>query len=353
MKYIFSLLLCVLLLNLAHAQKSLRIWPEAKAQEWYGKQSWLSGCDYIPSTAINQLEMWQKETFDTATINRELGWAQDLGFNTMRVFLHDLAWKADPEGLKERMKTFLTIAASHKIKPFFVFFDDCWNPDAKAGKQPDPKPGIHNSGWVRSPSAAVHNDSTQWDYLGYYVHDVLATFKHDKRILMWDLYNEPGNSGYTGNSLPLLKAVFKWARKVNPDQPLTVGYWADNEKFKELNTYTFANSDIISYHNYDTLQAHAKKVEELKAYKRPLVCTEYMARPRGSTFLTIMPLLKKENVGAINWGFVEGKTQTKYAWDTPIPSGAEPKLWFHEILHTDGRPYDEKETEFIKEENKR
>lgn len=352
MKKLCSIFLLILFYS-AEAQKLPRLWPEAKAQEWYSKQGWLTGCNYIPSTAINQLEMWQKETFDTATINRELGWAQDLGFNTMRVFLHDLAWQEDQEGFKERIRTFLTIAASHHIKPFFVFFDDCWNPDAKPGKQPAPKPGIHNSGWIRSPSAAIHNDSTRWDYLAYYVHDILASFRHDKRILMWDLYNEPGNSGYTYESLPLLRAVFRWARKVNPDQPLTVGWWTDNENCKEMNAFIFANSDVVSYHNYDSVQYHAKKIEELKAYHRPMVCTEYMARPRGSTFFTIMPLLKKENIGAVNWGFVDGKTQTKYAWDTPIPSGAEPTLWFHEILHTVGTPYDAKETQFIKQENGR
>ncbi len=337
----------------SQAQKLPKPWPAEKAQEWYSKQGWLTGCNYIPSTAINQLEMWQKNTFDTATIDRELGWAQELGFNTMRVFLHDIVWQEDQEGFKERIRTFLTIAASHNIRPFFVFFDDCWNPDPKPGKQPAPKPGIHNSGWMRSPSATVHNDSTQWDYLSYYVHDILASFKHDKRILMWDLYNEPGNSGYTRQSLPLLKAIFRWARKVNPDQPLTAGWWTDNENFKELNAFTLANSDVITYHCYEPEPQHAKKIAELKTLNRPLICTEYMARPRGSTFFTIMPLLKKENVGAVNWGFVDGKTQTKYAWDTPIANGAEPGLWFHEILHRDGTPYDEKETAFIKEENKR
>jgi hypothetical protein len=346
-------LLFILSFYTSQAQQLPKLWPAQRAQEWYDQQGWLSGCNYIPSTAINQLEMWQKETFDTVTINRELGWAQDLGFNTMRVFLHDLAWQQDAEGFKGRMKTFLTIAAAHHIKPFFVFFDDCWNPDARAGKQNSPRPGIHNSGWVRSPSEAVHNDPAQWDYLNYYVHDILSTFRHDKRILMWDLYNEPGNSGYTSNSLPLLKAIFTWARKVNPDQPLTVGFWTDNEKFKTLNTFAFANSDIVSYHCYDSLQYHVKRIDELKAYKRPLVCTEYMARPKGSTFFIIMPLLKRENIGAINWGFVDGKTQTKYAWDTPIPGGAEPRLWFHEILHTNGTPYIARETEFIKMENKR
>lgn len=333
------------------AQQLNRRWPEAKAKQWYAQQGWLTGCDYVPSTAINQLEMWQKATFDTATIDRELGWAQDLGFNTMRVFLHDLVWKEDAEGFKERIRIFLGICAAHKIRPMLVFFDDCWNPDPKIGAQPKPKPGIHNSGWMRSPSESVHNDSTQWDYLQYYVHDILSTFRHDKRILLWDLYNEPGNSGYTQKSLPLLRSIFRWARKVNPDQPLTVCWWTDNERFRQLNDFAFANSDVISYHDYDSVQYHEKKIAELKAFHRPLICTEYMARPRGSTFFTIMPLLKRENVAAINWGFIDGKSQTKYAWDTPIPDGSEPKIWFHEILHTDGTPYDEKETAFIKSMN--
>ncbi|MES2458294.1 MAG: glycoside hydrolase family 2 TIM barrel-domain containing protein [Bacteroidota bacterium] len=321
-------------------------WPVKKANDWYAAEPWRAGSNYNPASSINQLEFWQKDTFDPKEIDKELGWAQGLGLTTMRVYLHDMAWKQDPEGFKGRMKTFLTIAAKHNIKPLFVFFDDCWNAEGAIGKQPAPKPGVHNSGWVRSPFKSVHDDPKQWGYLKTYVQDVLRTFANDKRILLWDLYNEPGNSGNGSASLPLLKAVFGWAREVNPSQPLSAGVWDDN--LKELNAFQIANSDVITYHSYDKAPVHQKRIDELKAEKRPLICTEYMARRNGSTFQTIMPMLKAQKIAAINWGFVDGKSNTKYAWDEPIKDGSEPKLWFHEIFRKDGTPYKKEETDLIK-----
>ena len=127
-------------------------WTAEKANAWYREQPWLVGCNFTPSTAINQLEMWQAETFDADTINRELGWAAELGFNTARVYLHDLVWQANADGFKQRIDRYLEIAAGHGIKTTFVLFDDCWNPDPKLGKQPDPIPGVHNSGWIEVSS---------------------------------------------------------------------------------------------------------------------------------------------------------------------------------------------------------
>ena len=322
-----------------------KIWSKEKANAWYKKQPWLVGADFLPSTAINQLEMFQAETFDTATINRELGWAHNIGMNVMRVYLHDLAWQTDASGFKERLNTFLTIAANNKIAILFTFFDDCWNPDPKIGKQPEPKPGIHNSGWVRSPGKDVHHDSTQWGYLKEYVTDVLTTFKDDQRILMWDLYNEPGNSNYGDTSLPLLKKVFQWAWAVRPSQPLTCATWYDNKVF---NDFQLANSDVITIHNYSDAANLEKELKEKSKLGRPIICSEYMARPRGSRFQTHLPIFKKYKVGAINWGLVAGKSNTIYQWNEPIPDGSEPKLWFHDVFRKDGTPYDKAETDFIK-----
>ncbi|MDR3714497.1 MAG: 1,4-beta-xylanase [Puia sp.] len=328
------------------AQTERPVWSKEKAVQWYKQWGWLCGSNFIPSTAINQLEMWQKETFDPATIDRELGYAQSIGFNTMRVFLHHLAWQEDPEGFKSRMKRFLEIASKHHITPLFVFFDDCWSETYKAGKQPAPKPGIHNSGWIRDPGKLYYDDPTLVVLLEKYVKDVLTTFKHDKRILLWDLYNEAGNSDYNTKSLPLLKKVFSWGRQVNPDQPLSAGLFSSDEH--EMNRFLLDNDDVITYHNYDPEQGHAAAIDTLETYGRPLICTEYMARTRNSTFAGIMPLLKSRNVGAINWGFVSGKTNTIYAWDTPIPDGSEPKIWFHDIFRRDGTPFSKDEITLIK-----
>lgn len=322
-------------------------WSEEKANDWYSNTPWLIGADFIPSSAINQLEMWQAETFDTTTINRELSYAASIGMNSMRVYLHHAVWEIDPQGFKNRMDRFLTIANQHRISILFVFFDDCWNPTYQTGKQPEPKPGIHNSGWVRDPGDVLHQDTTVWITLEKYVKDVMSHFKTDQRIVLWDLYNEPGNSGYKNKSMLLLQKVFEWAREVNPSQPVSAGVW--NKDLTDLNRFQLEHSDVITYHNYGDSIDHKQWIDSLRTYKRPLICTEYMARTRNSTFASILPILKQEKIGAYNWGLVSGKTNTIYAWDTPMADGKEPALWFHDIFRKDGSPYKTDEVQLIKE----
>lgn len=350
LKYTLLLLLQLILFMAVNAQAPVveKRWTTEKANAWYAKYKWINGCDFIPSSAINQLEMWQADTFDPATIDQQLGWAQGIGFNAMRVFLHSLAWKQDPAGFKKRVDRYLAIADKHHIQTIFVFFDDCWNPGPKNGKQPEPKIGVHNSGWVQDPGLLLTAPGED-AMLKSYVTDVLKNFAHDKRILLWDLYNEPGNSNKKDKSLELLSKIFKWSRSVQHDQPVSAGLWDWN--LENLNAYQVANSDVITYHDYESPEKHERVIQLLKAYGRPIICTEYMARPRGSTFENTMPILKRENVGAINWGLVEGKTNTKYAWDAPMPGGEEPKNWFHEVFRKDGKPYSQEETDLIRKLN--
>jgi len=322
-------------------------WTIEQVNHWSETTGWLRGSDFIPSNAVNQLEMWQAETFDTVTIDRELGYAGSIGFNVMRVFLHHKAWEQDPEGFKSRMDKYLTIASKHKIKTMFVFFDDCWNGTSKTGKQPDPKPGIHNSGWLQDPGQRESADTTVFPLLEKYVKDIMNHFADDKRIVLWDLYNEPGNTNKADSSLNLLKHVFSWARETNSTQPVTSGIWLT--KLNLISKFQIENSDIITYHNYGSDSSMKATIDSLQKYHRPLVCSEYMARPCGSTFKNILPLLKKENVGAINWGLVKGKTNTIYSWnDTSHTDGSEPILWHHDIFRQDGTPYLKEETDLIR-----
>ena len=339
MKRAVKLLFLFLLVSPVFGQQ--KMWSADKANQWYAKQGWLVGCNFLPSTAINQLEMWQEDTFDIPTLDKELGMAEDIGFNVMRVYLHDVAWKTDPKGFKKRIGTFLNIASRHKIKTLFVFFDDCWNPDPKPGKQPEPKVGVHNSGWVQSPSKDIKKDSTKWDDLEEYVKDILTTFKNDDRILMWDLYNEPTNSGYGETTIPLVNKVFDWAWSVRPSQPLTIAAWTG--KFD----YYYGYSDVITFHNYSDAASMEKEIIELQKMGKPVICSEYMARTNNSKFETHLPILKQYNVGAINWGFVSGKSNTIFPWGSKEGS-PEPAVWFHDVLRKDGTPYDPKEIEVIK-----
>jgi hypothetical protein len=327
-------------------------WSEKQANKWFKTNGWLCGCNFISSTAINQLEMWQSETFDTVTINRELGFARSIGFNVVRVFLHHKAWLQDTTGFTNRIGQYLTIASKHKIKTMFVLFDDCWNGVSHIGKQPDPKPGIHNSGWVTDPDVQERADTTYFPVLKKYVTNILTRFKNDKRVVIWDLYNEPGADGNISVTLNLLKHIFEWAREANPKQPLTSAAFGMAPITPTLiSEFQLNNSDIITFHNYGIASEMKTYIEKMKAFHRPVICSEYMARTTGSTFKDILPLLKSEKVGAVNWGLVNGKTNTIYAWDDKSHAdGTEPKLWHHDIFRPDGTPFSTAEIDLIRKE---
>jgi hypothetical protein len=358
------LIITVLLLSITVLAQTQR-WSDQQARGWYAKQPWLVGSNYNPASAINQLEMWQADSFDPKRIDLELGWAEGLGMNTMRVFLHDLLWQQDADGFKRRLDQFLTIAAKHNIKPMFVLFDSVWDPDAKLGKQRAPKPGVHNSGWMQSPNRSTLQDPAQYPQLESYVKGVVGAFARDQRILAWDIWNEPDNQngGSYGQLEPknkvelvlaLLPRAFAWAREAKAEQPLTSGIWKGDwstpEKMTEMDRLQIDLSDVITFHNYDAPTELEKRINWLKRYNRPLICSEYMARGNGSFFFGSLPVGKVHKVGMINWGFVQGKTQTHLPWDSwqrPYIN-REPSVWFHEVFRTDGTPYMVEEVEFIR-----
>jgi hypothetical protein len=340
-------------------------WSEQKARDWYARQPWLVGSNYNPASAINQLEMWQADSFDPKRIDLELGWAEGLGMNTMRVYLHDLLWQQDAEGFKRRLDQFLTIAARHRIRPIFVLFDSVWDPDPQLGKQRAPRPGVHNSGWVQSPSRTTLQNKSEYPHLEAYVKGVVGAFAKDPRVLAWDMWNEPDNEnhGSYGEKEPknkvelvlaLLPQAFAWAREVNAEQPLSSGVWKGDwstpEKMTAMDKLQIELSDVITFHNYDSPTELEKRINWLKRYNRPMICTEYMARGNGSYFFGSLLIGKAHNVGMINWGLVQGKTQTYLPWDSwehPYVD-REPTVWFHEVFRNDGKPYIPEEVEFIK-----
>lgn len=366
-RVIGKLLLVVVWISVGSKAVAAERWTKAQADKWYNAQPWLVGCDFLPSNAINQLEMWQPETFDAATIDRELGWAQSIGFNTVRVFLHDLTWKDNREKFYANVDKFLEIADKHKIRPMIVLFDGVWDPDPQSGPQNRPRVGVHNSGWVQSPGRVILADPAKQDALKPYVSDVISHYGKDKRILAWDLFNEPDNpnaNSYGPLELKnkdevaarLVRSSFQWARAVDPTQPLTVGVWASGNTWNKIDSLNQVHraaielSDVISFHEYGKPEVMESRIRQLRSYERPLICTEYMARGNGSTFADILPILKKERVGAYCWGLVDGKSQTKYPWATwQTPIIGEPKLWHHDIFHTDGKPYSEAEVKLIRE----
>ena len=344
-------------------QSTAARWTEQQAADWYAKQPWLVGSNYIPSYAINELEMWQADTFDPERIDEELGWAQSIGLNCMRVFLHDLLWQQDSAGFTKRINTFLAIADNHHIKILFVLFDSVWDPNPALGLQRAPRLGVHNSGWMQSPGAKALEDPAQYPRFQSYVKGVVGTFAKDARVLGWDMWNEPDNTNDGNYPDPkdkveiiakLLPQVYAWARSQNPTQPLTSGLWKDAwepvEKLTPVGRSQVLLSDVISFHSHENPRSFELRLTSILKYHRPLLCTEYMARSNGSTFQSTLPVAKKYNVAAFNWGLVEGKTQTTLPWDSwqhPYVNHLPP-VWFHDIFRTNGTPYSLEEVNFIR-----
>jgi hypothetical protein len=338
-------------------------WTAEKANAWYAQQPWMA--NYVPSDAINQLEMFQAATWNPALNDRELGLAQSVGMNVVRVFLQDQLWEQDAAGFRKRLDEFLGIASRHGIRVIFVLFDSCWDPMPRLGPQHPPIPGVHNSGWVQSPGAQRLADPSYEPRLKEYVTGVVGAFASDERVLAWDVWNEPNNedSEYYRNPVSprktelvnaLLPKVFAWARSVRPVQPLTSGVWygswTEGKDESPTTRIQLAQSDIVTFHNYDWPEAFEERIKELMVYGRPVLCTEFMARGAGSTFDGDLPVAKKYGVAAINWGLVAGKTQTWLPWDSwqrPYVL-QQPAVWFHEVFRQDGTPYREHEADLMR-----
>lgn len=346
-----------------------RRWSEAAAHSWYARQPWLVGANYTTSTAINQLEMFQADTFDPVVIDRELGWAKEkFGMNTMRVYLHDLLWAQDPEGFKRRLEQFLAIADKHGVSTMFVLFDSVWNPDPVLGPQHRPIPGVHNSGWVQTPGRQDLVDPAKEAHLRSYVEGIVGAFGRDRRVVAWDIWNEPDNPGggsYNNAQLKeetqrievLLPRAFVWARSQRPTQPLTSGVWIGPDwspgasTMNEIQRIQLRESDVITFHNYDWPEQFEDRLRQLRPYGRPIINTEWMARGNGSNVDTILPIAKRENIGMYNWGLVDGDIQTRLPWDSwerPYVL-QQPTIWFHDLMHGDGKLYRPREAEIFRQ----
>ena len=334
-----------------------------QAWDWHHAQPWHCGFNYIPSSAVNSLEMWQRETYDASTTERELGWAKQLGFNTCRVYLPFILWQHEPQELLRRIEQFLQIAESNGLKTVFVLFDDCdcVGGDPFLGFQGEPVAGRHNSRWTPSPGHRHVTNRELWPDFEAYVSSVVGHFARDERVLMWDLYNEPGQNEIGEKSLPLLRDSFRWARAAAPTQPITSGIFSGPPpSLGEHGTAQLPagaalladcmlqESDIVSFHDYNDSESFRRQISSLQTLGRPLFCTEWFSRTQGSHFETHLEVFKQEKIGCHFWGLVNGRTQTHFPWGSPENAG-EPDLWFHDLLRTDGTPYNAKEVEWVKQ----
>ncbi len=339
--------------------QALKPWTTPQANHWYDTQPFLHGANYIPSSAVNQLEMFQPATFDLARNEQEIALAASLGLNVLRIFLHDLLWPQP--GFLDRFDQILSLAEANQIRILPVLFDSCWDPEPVPGPQLAPIPGVHNSRWVQSPGRTLLTNPAAEPALAAYVQGVVAAFRDDPRILAWDLWNEPDNGwgAYAATEPPdklthverLLPKVFAWARAAEPTQPLTSALWAgDFARPSPIQRIQLNESDILSFHNYELPESFLSRIASLRPHRRPILCTEYMARQQGSTLAAILPLAQRERVAAIHWGLVAGKTQTWLPWDSwqhPYLT-SQPSVWCHDLFHPDLTPYREDEANLLR-----
>lgn len=336
-------------------------WSPEQARAWGERVGWLLGCNFTPSSAGNQLELWQAATFDPATVERELGWAAEVaGMNSIRLFLHDLAWLVDPEGFLDRVERVLALAAAHGISVMPVLFDGIWDPDPRPGPQREPRPRVHNSTWLQSPGAAVLADRGRWPALRPYVEAVLGRFGGDERVVVWDLWNEPDSpnpayaprdpAGKRALVADLLEQVWDWAVAVDPDQPLTAGVYEGvahhPERASRVARIALERSDVVSFHCYGPEPVLRRAITGLRTHGRPLLCTEWMARPTSP--VSLAEVLHDEGVGAYVWGLVDGRSHTRWSWTSWLRPDRPDRVWFHDLLHRDGRPYDEAEVALLR-----
>jgi hypothetical protein len=345
-------------------------WSAERARAWGAATPWLCGFNFLPSNAVNFLEMWRAASFDPVTIDRELGWAAEVGFNALRTNLHYLDWRFDRDGLVDRVDRFLDLAAARGLASMLCLFDDCeFSGEAPDwGPQQAPRPGVHNGRAIGSPGRRLVADHDEWTFLRGYVHDIVSRFGRDPRVVVWDLYNEPGNRAIFGHgaqtvhceslepaSHALTRATFAWAREADPSQPLTVGAWRigpiGGEAYGHpIDVDALALSDVVSFHAYCALPHLRFLAEALEGYGRPVLCTEWMARTIDSHITEQLPYFRERGIGAFQWGLVRGRTQTHLPWPglAARPRDGAEDEWFHDILTEDGAPYAQAEIETIR-----
>lgn len=353
-------------------------WTCEKAWKWQGEKPWIVGCNFVPADCINAIEIWQEEGFDGVlrAAECEIRLAAEIGMNSVRMILPFHVWKYQRKGFLERLERMLAMLDGHGVTLVPIFFDDCgrgpvecYSEKVHFGRQPEPVKGCHG-GYAPvkkmdsiNPTYSYVDEPGNWPDMERFVRDVVSAHRTDERILMWDIWNEPGNSGgngagNVGKSMGIMEKVFAWTRQEDPVQPLTAGCWdfygdyfrdGGCGEFTEIEKKALELSDVISWHYYGNYEKSCMLIGKLKEYRRPLFITEWLHRPFGNYVEEMLPLFKKEKIGCYNWGLVNGKTQTHEPWDWILDMDLDFGRWQHDLFYSDHTPYSEQEINLFKE----
>ena len=350
-------------------------WSKEKAWEFWNSNPWMVGCNYVPALTPG-LSIWQSDTIEEIlpSVEKELELMKEIGFNTVRMWLDFNLWHHERDEYLDRVDRVLGILSSYGIRLMPVIFNDCvsfgkpkditihkpvgkqkWDKGYHGGHKDSPHvvPTEQPYGWIR------WDEEDQRPICEQYIRDLVKRFKDDERIIMWDLWNEPGNSKRGDMSIPYLKRVFEIAREENASQPLTVGVWCyppnygvdESVELTPIQRLALDLSDIITFHNYSSIDEVKACVKALEKEGRPMANTEWLHRILGNTILEQLPLYYEKKIGSVHWGLVAGHGQFYLPWEWL--KAARPELdytlWQHDIFNEDFTPYDEKEIELFKQ----
>ena len=351
-------------------------WSKEKANEWYKSLPWLRGSNFIGSDCANRFDMWQ--SYDSEkhleTADRELALAKDIGFNTIRIWLIFEAWLGEPEFFMDILEKYIALADKHGqyVMPVLTSEEDLPRGEfsdfvpKKIGKQ-DYALGYHQG---RFPLSEEEKQKKEYHYaqspilrdkFWEMIKNVVTKYAHDKRIVCWNVYNEPGIT-LGQDSIPILETMFETVRACDPEQPVTADVWRSplNDKLRSPEEERALElSDIISFHSYSKLPKFCNTVDQLRMYGRPMICTEWLHRINHNNVYDIYPLMYMLGIGNLCWGFVVGKTQTNEPWDVMWEQYYDPECqvdydftkWQHDLFRPNLRPYDPHEIEIIKQFN--
>ena len=349
-------------------------WSKERAWAWYNARPWIRGCNFMGSDCVNRIDQWQEYKFEEklATADREFALMASIGYNSVRLILEYEVWDRQHDGFMERLERYLATAWKHGISAMLCLSNECavrtptFQP-AVFGEQLW-QPGFH--GGREWGTWYTHGSDVRYNLLDdpevapkYYemVREIISTYAHDERVVVWNLMNEPGNGRGT-KSLPHLAKFFEIGREIAPDQPLCADVWRGMKNCRattEIEQFALDNSDVVSFHSYQSYDANIMLLHQLRKLGRPALNTEWLHRISGQRVQDIFPLYFLEHIGCYNWGFVAGKYGTnepaQVIWQKYEKDGYDAvkhldfTKWQHDLYRPGGRfPYDPAEIEVIK-----
>lgn len=352
-------------------------WTKEQAWEWYLKQPWLRGCNFMSSDCCNRVDQWQEYGFEERmkTTERELELAASIGFNSIRLILQFEVWDQEHDGFLKRFDRYLELADRYGISSMICFGNDCtvpkkyYTPPKLGPQQVDI--GYHggrkdspHGGLSGGPGYSILDEPELAEKFYGMVHEIISRYARDSRVVVWDLFNEPGNGRRGSLSLPHMERFFEIARDIGPMQPLTTGAYDSHAlcrgELSEIETRALELSDVVSFHCYGSYDHMVRTIDILKkTYGRPMLCTEWLNRITHNDVQTIYPLFYLERIGCYNWGLVAGKYQTYEPWNGLWESYERGEAedidftkWQHDLFRPSLRPYDPKEIELIEQYNR-